>query len=173
MNTMEITKIVGGLCGALLVLLLVKWGAEELYHVGPKGHGDGEEHAAGYAIEVEVASAETTSDTEELIETLLATADVEKGKKVFSKCRACHKLEDGQNGTGPHLFNVIDRPIGQVAGYAYSAAMASKGGAWDYTAMNEFLLKPSSNVPGTKMSFAGLKKATDRANLIAYLDTIK
>lgn len=180
MDTMEITKIVGAVCGALLIYLLVNWAGELIYHVeSGDAHAEHAEEdgakklAGGYIIEV---AEETSSDeAAEVVDiaTLLASADVEKGKKVFSKCKACHKVEDGANGTGPHLFNVVDRAIGAIAGYGYSSALADKGGNWDVTALDGFIEKPKAWAPGTKMSFAGLKKPTDRANLIAYLQTIK
>ena len=104
---------------------------------------------------------------------LMAAADVDKGKKVFSKCKACHKLGDGENGTGPHLFNVIDRKIGGIGEYEYSGAMANFEGDWTIENLNAFLIKPSAYINGTKMSFAGLKKEMDRANVIKYLESIK
>jgi len=94
-------------------------------------------------------------------------------QKVFSKCKACHKVEDGANGTGPHLFNVVDRGIGDEPGFEYSAAMAGFEGNWDVETLNAFLIRPASYINGTKMSFAGLKKEMDRANLIKYLETLK
>lgn len=172
MDTMNLTKIVGGLCGALLVYLMINWGAETLYHTGG-GHGaHGEEHAQGYKIEV--AEAETGEASEgPSFEELLASADAAKGKKVFSKCKSCHKLDDGANGIGPHLYNIVDREIGKTAGFAYSGGMASIGGTWDVPTLNAFIKKPKELIADTKMSFAGLKKDADRANLIAYLQTIK
>lgn len=170
MDTMELTKIVGGLCGALLILLLGKWAAETIYHVGG-GHGD--DHAQAYSIEVVEDSADDEPAEEgPSITELLASADVAKGESVFKKCAACHKLEDGANGVGPHLFGIIDRAIGGIDGYGYSSAMADFGGNWDAETINAFLAAPKKYVSGTKMSFNGLKKDTDRANLIAYLQTI-
>lgn len=173
MDTMESTKIVGGLCAALLVFLLAGWAAETVYHVGEHGHHGDEKHTSGYPIEVPEEGSASAAEPEVPFAELLASADAGKGAKVFSKCKACHKVEDGANGTGPHLFNVIDRGIGGVAGYEYSGAMASFGGNWSIENMNEFLLKPAAYIAGTKMSFAGLKKDTDRANLIKYLETLK
>ena len=173
MDTMKLTKIVGGVCGALLIYLLISWAAESMYHMGGSGHGEGDKHASGYVIEVETA--ETTEEVAEgpSFDDLLASADVGKGKKVFSKCKACHKVEDGANSTGPHLFGIFDRDIGKVAGFNYSAGMSGIGGAWDATALNEFITKPKAYISDTKMGFSGLKKEADRANLIAYLMTIK
>jgi cytochrome c len=171
---MEITKIVGALCASLLLLMLLSWGSETIYHVGGgHGHGDDEgEQLAGYPIEVEVASAEVEEEEAVPFADLMAAADPEKGSKVFSKCKACHKLEDGANGTGPHLYAVVDRGIGDVAGYSYSGVLADNDGIWDVDALNAFLEDPKGYAPGTKMAFRGLNKPEDRANLIAYLQTI-
>lgn len=169
MDTMELTKIVGGLCGALLILLLGKWAAETIYHVGGDGHGD---VAQAYSIEVEEEVTADAGDEGPSLEELLASADVAKGEKVFKKCGACHKLEDGVNGTGPHLFGLVGREVAAVGGYEFSGALAGLGGAWNPQELDGFLANPKKYAPGTKMSFAGLKKGTDRANLIAYLQSI-
>ncbi len=171
-DTMTFTKILGGFCGALLLFLLGGWAAEEMYHTGV-GHGaHGEEHLAGYVIEVESNEVEEEVEEVNIVE-LIAAADLGKGEKVFGKCKACHKLADGENSTGPHLFNVVDREIAAIDGFGYSGAMADMGGVWGYEELNAFLLNPKGYVKGTKMSFSGLKKDADRANLIAYLETIQ
>ena len=165
---MTFTKIAAGVCGAFLILLLGKWAAEELYHVG--GHGHGGEQA--YVIDTGEEE-ETASDVEEVsFEEVLASADIGKGAKVFKKCSACHKLEDGANGTGPYLYGVVDRDIASVDGFGYSEALGAAEGDWTAENLNGFLLKPKDWAPGTSMSFAGLKKIEDRANLIAYLDSL-
>jgi len=171
MNTMELTKIVGALCGALLIFMLVTWAAEELYHTGG-GHGHGDEHMAGYVIEVEEESASAEVEEGPSLEEMMAAANIEKGAKVFNKCKACHKLEEGANGTGPSLYGVVDRAIGGMDGFGYSGALAGLGGNWDYAALDGFLAKPSKYAPGTSMGFAGLKKPMDRANLIMYLESL-
>lgn len=173
MDTMEITKIVGGVCGALLILLLGKWAAETIYHVGDSGHGG--DHAQAYTIEVasddngggDEAEAEGPS-----LEELLASADISKGEKVFKKCAACHALADGENKTGPHLYAIVGRATGAVAGYDYSGPLAELGTEWSVAELDAFLAKPKDYLAGTKMNFGGLKKSADRANLIAYLQTI-
>ena len=105
MDTFEWTKIGGAICGALLIFLLLNWGTELIYH----SHDDyyGEEKLA-YYLEVEVSDDEKEESSEEVVDfaSLLASADIEKGKKVFGKCKSCHKLEDGENGVGPHLYTV-------------------------------------------------------------------
>ncbi len=170
-DTMTFTKILGAGCGALLIFLLGGWAAESLYHTGPTGHGDhGEEHASGYEIEVADASAPVEEGPD--FATLLAAADVEKGAKVFNKCKACHKLEDGANATGPHLYAIVDRPKANAGDFGFSGALTGLGGTWTPEELNEFILSPKGFAPGTAMSFGGLKKDEDRANLIAYLATI-
>lgn len=169
---MNLTKIVGGLCGALLIYLMILWGADALYST-EGGHGDGEHASAGYVIEVAEATPTEAPVTGPSLEEMMLSAEAEKGAKVFSKCKACHKVEDGANSTGPHLFDIVDREIGKVAGFGYSGGMSSIGGTWDIERLNTFLKKPKDLISDTKMSFAGLKKDMDRANLITYLMTIK
>ncbi len=170
LDTMTLTKVLGGLCGALLIFLLGKWAAEVLYHTGADGHGG--EHAQAYVIDT--GEDDHGGEEEEVVDfaTVLAEADADKGKKVFGKCKACHKLEDGANSTGPHLFGLVDREIASVGGFGYSDAITGLGGTWNADALNGFLESPKGYAPGTKMSFSGLPKLQDRANLIAYLSTI-
>lgn len=173
-DTMTMTKTIGALCGTLLVFLLAKWAADSIYHVGADSHGaHGEEHAMAYPIEVEEAGASAESAEEgPSFEELLAAADAEKGAKVFGKCKACHKIENGANGTGPHLYGVVGRDIGTAEGFGYSGILTELPGDWTPDALNAFLESPKGYAPGTAMGFAGLKKPKDRANLIAYLATI-
>ncbi len=170
-DTMTFTKILGGLCGALLVFLLGNWAAETLYST-EGGHGD--DHSQAYVIDTgsddqveEVAEAEPT------IEEMMVSADADKGKKVFSKCKACHKAEDGENSVGPHLYGVVGRAVGSVDGYgSYSGALNAAADVWNVEALNGFLASPKQYAPGTTMGFNGLSKPQDRANLIAYLDSL-
>ena len=175
-NTMTITKASGALIGALLALLLLFWAGSWLYHVGPSGgHGEGEEVAQAYTIPVEESAGGGEAEAEEQIDfgALMAAADPAKGEKVFGKCKACHKL-DGTDGTGPHLNGVVGRAVASASGFNYDDAMknhAAEAPEWTPDALQEFLADPKGVVPGTKMSFAGLPKPEDRANLIAYLAT--
>lgn len=175
MDTMETTKIVGGLCGALLIFLLFSWGADALYSTESAGsnHDVGSESAMAYPIEVEESGAAEVADEGPTFAELLELADAGKGEKVFNKCKACHKVGAGENGTGPTMFQVVGRDIGSVGGFNYSGAMAEFPGDWTPENLNGFLEKPKSWMPGTGMGFAGLKKGTDRANLIAYLQTLQ
>ncbi len=172
-DTMTLTKVTGAVCGSLLVYLLGAWAAESLYHTAAEGHG--EEVAQAYSIDTgaEEASAEAPAEEGPDFATVYAAADPAAGEKVFAKCKACHKV-DGANATGPHLNGVVDRAKASVAGFSYSEALtAMAGDSWTPENMFNFLHSPKDYAPGTKMSFAGLPKAEDRANVIAYLATLK
>lgn len=118
----------------------------------------------------DTASDKPTGPEIEPIEPLLAAANLENGQKVAKKCLQCHTFEKGGKAkTGPNLWDVVERTVAAVEGYAYSKAMKAHGGTWTYELLNEYLYKPRKSIPGTKMSFAGLKKGQDRADLIAYI----
>ncbi|MEC7670711.1 MAG: c-type cytochrome, partial [Pseudomonadota bacterium] len=102
--------------------------------------------------------------------TVFASADAGAGEKVFGKCRACHKLVEGENAVGPYLYGVVGRATGAASGFNYSGALSAATDAWTPEALNAFLENPAGYAPGTTMSFRGLPDVEDRANLIAYLD---
>jgi len=105
------------------------------------------------------------------IATLLATADIAKGEAVFKKCTACHSIaQGGANGIGPNLWAALGKSHGHVAGFAYSDALKSVPGNWDWEGMDKWLANPKKYAPGTKMTFAGLGNPEERANLILYLN---
>ncbi len=170
-DTMTMTKAVAAVCSALLIFLFGNWAADALYSTAPAVHGD-EVVAQAYTIDTgEVATAEGAAEGPDFA-TVFAAADAAAGEKVFGKCKACHKL-DGSNGTGPALNGVVGRGRGGVAGFGYSEAMLSVKDAWAPELLEAFLTNPKGYVAGTKMAFAGLPKVEDRANLIAYLATLK
>ncbi len=105
---------------------------------------------------------------------LLSTADIAAGEKVFAKCVACHTPnQGGANGIGPNLYGIMGKPVGKhAAGFAYSSALSGHGGNWDFDNMDAWLKSPKAFASGTKMSFAGLGKDEDRANVIAYLNSL-
>ena len=118
-------------------------------------------------------SAETgsTNSEEGNIMALFASASAAEGVKVFKKCAACHSIkEGGKNKIGPALWGVLGRTAGSVPGYKYSKAMTAHGKNWSFEEMNGFLVKPKDWIKGTKMSFAGLKNAKDRAAVILYMN---
>jgi cytochrome c len=126
----------------------------------------------GYAI-AGVVSSEHGAAAEVPIETLLASADPAKGEAVFKKCASCHTANSGgANGIGPNLYAILGDSIGTGrGGFAFSDDLKAKGGKWDFTSLNHWLANPKAMAAGTKMTFAGLEVAQDRANIIAWLNT--
>ncbi len=174
-KSMTTTKIAGGFLGALLVYLLANWAATAIYSTAPAEHGAAEgEPVRGFNVmpAEEADAGEQEAAPEMTLNDLLAAADPEKGRKLFSKCKACHKLEEGANATGPTLYGVVGRPIASVAGFGYSDALTSLEGDWTPEALDAWLADPKGYAPGNKMTFKGLPKETDRANMIAYLATV-
>ena len=122
-----------------------------------------------------VASNETQTSSEDSVSgnimALFASTSAADGAKVFKKCAACHSIaQGGANKIGPALWGVLGRKSGSVSGYKYSKAMAAHGENWSFEEMNGFLIKPKEWIKGTKMSFAGLKNAKDRAAVILYMN---
>jgi len=171
-DTMTMTKLIGGLCGAFLIFLLGSWGADALYSTEAGGHGD--DHASdAYPIEVAASTDAGTEEEGPSFSELLASADAGKGERVFKKCTACHSAEPGVNGTGPTLFGVVERDIAGIDGFGFSGTLEGLEGNWTPEALSGFLENPRGYAPGTAMGFAGLRKVEDRANLVAYLQTLQ
>ena len=104
----------------------------------------------------------------------LAGGDPAKGKAMFVQCAACHKADaSGRSTIGPNLWRVVGRTSGTLPGYSYSPAMKGAARVWTDAALDAYLTAPAKAVPGNRMPFAGLPKPADRANLIAYLRTLK
>ena len=127
----------------------------------------------GEAQSAEVAAPEASAPP---LGVLLASAVVEQGQNAARKCQACHNLGEGEaNKVGPALYNVVGRVIGSHEGFAYSQDMQAHkaaGDAWSYEELDAFLAAPKTVMPGTKMAFAGVKTAEERANILAYLATL-
>lgn len=150
-------------CGAALGLSIVG---------GMIFHGERPEKM-GYAIEgVEAEGGAAGAAAAVPIAALLGTADAAKGAEVFKKCAACHTInQGGANGVGPNLWGTVGEAIAAgKGGYPFSDALKSVGGNWDFDKLNAWLTSPRKFANGTKMTFAGLGDAQDRANVILYLN---
>lgn len=132
--------------------------------------------AAAYAVVLESETGGAEAVVEQAIDlgTLLASANIAEGLKVAAKCKSCHMIEPGGSGNiGPELLDVYGRNRGSVAGFGYSQAMTSASEPWVAQTLFAFLEAPGKYVVGTSMAFVGVKKPEDRANLIAYLHSLK
>jgi len=168
MSAVDINKALLAVFSALLVVLLLNNVIDEITHTEPLEH---KAYAVAVSETSEQAAPEPPAEAAlEPVTALLAAADVAAGEQVTKKCTACHTFnEGGANKVGPNLWGVVGRQKAGGADYAYSSAMAEKGGTWTYDDLNAFLASPKDFVNGTKMSFAGIKGLQDRANVIAYL----
>ncbi|MBN2907575.1 MAG: cytochrome c family protein [Rhodobacteraceae bacterium] len=166
-DTITFTKLLGAFCGALLVFTLVRLAGAGLYSTP-------ELAAPAYVILEEEGDTPTAEEpAEELtFEELLAAADPDAGQRTFKACAACHKVEEGVNAVGPSLYQVVGRGVAVIPDFKYSGALDGTGDVWTPEAINAFITNPKAYAPGTAMSYAGLKKAEDRANVIAYLQTL-
>ena len=168
MSGLEVNKILAAIIMAVLIVFLISNIGD--YLVNP--NKDSNTKTAYNVKSTESTTTEENKDTSEIesILTLLASASLEKGEKTYKKCGSCHSYtKDGKNKVGTILWNIVYRPKANVDGFAYSSALAEFGGVWGYEELSKFLYKPKDYIKGTKMNFAGLKKAEDRANLILFM----
>ncbi len=170
MNTLELNKIAGSILLVLMVIQVVGILGDSLVH--PR--------EGGAAVEIKTGPAQITAQgpkpTEPILG-LLASANVQKGEQIAKKCQACHDFKKGgPNKIGPNLYGVVGRKPASHEGFDYSSAMkefATKHDKWTYELMNRFVHEPRQDVPGTKMTFAGLDKPQDRADVIAFLRSLE
>jgi cytochrome c len=169
MDSFEWNKIAGAVLGSLIFIFVVRLVAEHVYEAEKP-------EKAAYVVEgvvEEGATGGATTSAAEVIPdwgTVLPAADVNAGKAVSQRCLQCHTLDKGgANKIGPNIYGIVEKTRATHEGFAYSGAMKEKGGNWTYDELFHFLRSPGSYIPGTKMSFAGLRNAQDRVNLIAFL----
>ena len=148
--------------------MLGKWVAEEVYHSG--GHGD---HEQAYVIPVEGGDTDVVVDDGPPFADVYALADASAGEGLWRACSACHKLVEGENSTGPYLYGVVGRDVAAASGFTnYSGNLIAVNDVWTPESLNLFLENPRGYAPGTGMTYNGMRKIEDRANLIAYLDSL-
>ncbi|WP_045837171.1 cytochrome c family protein [Hyphomicrobium sp. 99] len=176
MDSFEFTKIAGAVLSALLLIFGVKTAIDMNVGHTPEKPGFVLPAAApaetAKPAEAAAATAPAAGGGEEVV-ALLAKANPENGKAIFTKCQACHVSEKGKAPTvGPNLWDVVNRPKASYPGFSYSDAMKKKGGDWSFAELAHFLHGPKTFVPGTKMVFSGLPSSSDEADVIAYLATL-
>ena len=172
MDSFELNKIMGAVLGTLLFVMGAGFVADAIYHP-IEGRGPGYDLPEPVVAEAggPVEAAPTVP-----LGVLLAAADPAKGAAAVKKCQSCHNFGEGEpNKQGPHLYDVVGRLEGSVEGFAYSEGMLAHnaaGDTWTYENLDHFLTKPSDYVPGTKMNFSGIRTAEERADILAYLQTL-
>ena len=164
-------KIIVSIIFAIILVLGINKAADVIFYVEKP-------EKSAYQVEsvttvASTTSSETSTESSESgnIMALFASTSAAEGAKVFKKCAACHSIkEGGANKIGPALWGVLGRKAGSVPNYKYSKAIAAYGKNWSFEEMNGFLIKPKDWIKGTKMSFAGLKNAKERAAVILYMN---
>jgi cytochrome c len=170
MDGFELNKIMGAVLGTCLFVLSLNIVAGAVFtpHTPEK---------PGFVVEVpeagDASTAQTAQAEAEPITVRLAKADVAKGEAAGKKCLACHSFEKGgPNKVGPNLWNSVGNQRAHAQGFSYSAAMKEKGGNWDVESLDRFLTNPKAEVKGTSMAFAGIRRPAERADVIAYLNSL-
>jgi cytochrome c len=171
MDSFELNKILGAVLGTCLGVMSLNIAAGAVFAPAKMAK-------PGYDIAVPETAPSGAGPAEQAppdkpLPELLASASVSKGENSAKKCASCHTFaKDGKNGVGPDLWAVVGRPKAHAANFNYSAAMKAAGGNWTLEELNHFLINPKAAVPGTAMTFAGLPRASERADVIAYLNSL-
>lgn len=172
MDSFELNKIMGAVLGTLMFVMGIGFLAEAIYHPI-------EDRGVGYALpEPEVAEAGAPADAEPAVPlgVLLASASVDRGTAAVRKCQSCHNFGEGEpNKQGPNLYHIVGAPKAHIEGFPYSDILLqqqAEGQVWSYENLNAFLENPRGYAPGTKMTFAGVRSPEERADILAYLQTL-
>jgi len=170
MNSFELNKILGAILGTCLFLLALNIAAGAMF--APRKPAKPGYDIAAVEQPAGGGGAAAAPQQEEPIEKRLASASPERGETAAKKCQACHTFNKGEpNRVGPNLYGVVGRDRASALGFNYSAAMKAKGGKWTVDDLDHFLTNPRGFIPGTSMTFAGLPRGNERADVITYLNT--
>jgi cytochrome c len=168
MDSFELNKVLGAVLGTCLILLALNITAGALF-------SPHEPEKPGFEIAVKEETSGKPGEAapaEEPLPQRLAEADVKRGESATKVCQACHTFGKGEpNRVGPNLYGVVGRPKHSEAGFNYSAAMKAQTGEWTPEELDKYLTNPRGVVPGTNMTFAGLPRGKQRADVIAYLNS--
>ncbi|MBI1235093.1 MAG: c-type cytochrome [Alphaproteobacteria bacterium] len=168
-------KVAAVIIGLVLMVMVIGVVGDIVF---PEEHGSGDEASLAYPIDLAAVMGGTGGAgpvEEEVVDlgTLLASADASAGERTFRRCVSCHNAAPGAgNLQGPNLWDVVNRDIGSYDGFSYSAAMAGLEGDWTYEQLDHFIANPRGWLDGTAMAFAGIRNDEDRADLLAYLQTL-
>ena len=165
------TKIIVSIVIALILILGISKITNVIYYVEKPEKSAYQIDSVSEEVSASTAEASSSDVDSGNIMALFASTSSEEGAKIFKKCAACHSVaQGGANKIGPALWGVLGRKAGSVSDYKYSKAMVAYGKSWTIEEMNGFLIKPKDWIKGTKMSFAGIKNAKERAAVILYMN---
>ena len=171
MDSLTFNKFAAGILVALLLVMGIGKLGSILYGPQEVAHDEGVMEAGGEEMAADESGLAEPEEEGMSLAALLNVADLDAGAAVSKKCASCHTFDNGgANRVGPNLWGVVGGPTAHVADFSYSAAIADLGSTWTFEALDAFIHAPKAFAPGTKMTFAGLNKPEDRANLLAWMN---